>query len=181
MWRAAGDAWGTAFAGRLRGLALARAGDFDGADAVLRQARRELTAIGAAPDVVETDVAIAELLLLRGRREEAIELLDAIIAADPTRAGLEHVLAPVLRLRGTARAAISEHDGADDIARALAIARERGADQDVALCLRAERLVRSWRGEHLDEASAAELNDIEQRLGLGPRLEPSRSPLVSGT
>lgn len=179
-WRASDDAWGAAFADRLRGIARVRSGDFETADALLRGARSGFAELGAAPDVIEADVAIGELLLLGGRPAAAVELLDAIVTADPTKAGVEHLVPAVHRLRGTARAALSIDDGDDDLERALHVARDRGADHEIALALRARQLVRSWRGEPADAAEVAECAEIERRLGLGARLE-ARPISGSGT
>lgn len=181
VWRASNDSWGAAFAGRLRGLARARAGDFETADDLLRQARSDFAAAGATPDVVETDVAMAELLLLSGLARDAVDTLDAVAAADPARAGLEHLLPAIYRLRGTARAALDPAEGGDDLDRALHLARERGAEHEIALALRARHLVRGWRGQSADEASAVECARLESRLGLGPRLEPRPAGVISGS
>ena len=181
VWRAADDAWGVAFAGRLRGTGRARAGDDEGAGSLLRQARADFAALGATPDVVETDVALAELHLLCGEAPEALRLLDRIVAAGPARTGLEHLVPAIHRLRGLARAVLSTGSADDDLDIAEHTARERGADHELALAVRARRLTWSWRGEEIDAALAAEAAAIERRLGLRPRREPVPLNIVDGT
>lgn len=161
VWRASDDEWSVAFADRLRGVARCRAGAFAEAGTLLTGARDAFVALGASADVVETDVAIAELFAVSGRAEEAVALLDAVIAGDPAAAGLEHLLPPSHRLRGTARASLWAEGAVADIEHALAI--------------RALGLVQTRGGGSVDSALAAEGAAIEARLGLRPRLEPTPS------
>lgn len=172
VWRADDDLWSVAFADRLRGLCRCRSGEFDAAGTLLESARAGFAALGASADVVETDVAYAEVLLLDGRADEAAELLDGVVAGDPARAGLEHLLPAIHRLRGTARAAMSPDSDLHDLTRALEISREREAAHEIALAIRALQLVSGWRGQTVDPALTAEGALLEARLGLGARLQP---------
>jgi len=173
VWAASDDQWSVAFADRLRGLCRCRAGAFEAAEMLLGAARAKFATLGAQADVTETDVAIAELLLLSGNFEEAVDLLDTVIAGDPARAGLDHLLPAIYRLRGTARAAMSGDDGLTDLARALELSRNHEAEHEIALTIRALGLASGWHGEPVDPALASEGRIIAARLGLGPRLEPT--------
>ena len=175
VWRASDDPWSVAFADRLRGLCRCRAGDLEAAATLLEGARAGFAALGASADVVETDVAIAELLLLSGRATEAAALLDAVVTSDPAEAGLDHLLPAIHRLRGEARAVAGRDDAIGDLQLALELSREREVGHEIALAIRARELVSGWRGESVDPALVDERQVHETRLGLGARLEPVRS------
>ncbi len=172
VWAASDDQWSVAFADRLRGLCRCRSGAFEQAEQLLGRARDEFTALRAPADVAETDVAIAELLVLSGRAAESVDLLDTIIASDPSQAGLEHLLPAIYRLRGTARVVLADDDGIADISHALELGRDHEAEHEIALAIRALQLVSGWRGQPVDPALVTEGRAIEARLGLGARPEP---------
>lgn len=173
VWRASNDSRGVALACRLRGIARARSGDVDSAAELLANARHGFASIGALGELAETDVAIADLHVLEGRFAEAGELLDRVVAEHDA-AAFEHLLPMIHRLRGISRFPLDPDGARDDIATALDLARERGADHEVAHALRAVALIRSWSGDSPDQAIAEEHDRIVARLGIRPRREPPR-------
>lgn len=181
VWRASNDA-NVAFALKLRGLGRARVGDFEAASAYLDEARTTFAAMGAMADVTETDVAIADRLVLDGRWTDAVALLDGVLSTDLAESGLDHLLPWIHRLLGLARFG-EDRDGAiDALRRSLSIARDRGADHDVALALQAAQVFETWGGEPIDPAERREYLDIIGRLGIRPRRDPPRPDRVlSGT
>jgi class 3 adenylate cyclase/tetratricopeptide (TPR) repeat protein len=132
VWTAAGDPAGRAFAQRLLGLVAARTGRPADAAAFFASARAELVRIGAAPEVVATDVAIAEMLVSEGRHSEALEVLDRAAAAG----GLDQLAPSWHRLRGIALVqAGSSGEGRAEIEQALSVARGQESEHQVALAL----------------------------------------------
>jgi tetratricopeptide (TPR) repeat protein len=152
VWKAAGDAWGVAFATRLRGLVAAHAGRERDAATLFADAREAFVKMRAQADVNSTDVLVAESLVLFGRHEDALGVLENV-AADPQ---LQAQHLPVLtRLRGLARGDVSE------LRRAIELARDQGADHQLALALDGlARLVPS------EVEARAEADEILGRLGV---------------
>lgn len=166
VWRAAGDLPGVAFALRLRGLARIRSGQLEAGRALLEESRASWLEMGASHDVVETEVALAEALLLDGRLDEAVGAVDELLAADPAAAGLDHVVPTLHRVRALALAESDPAAAATDVEASLASAREQGAEHLVALALLADEVVRSRSGQPLDEARRAERDELVGRLGV---------------
>ena len=112
---------------RALGLALALGGrDADGR-AMLAEARVHLDALGEAPEVVETDAAIALALLAAGESAQAAELA-AAAAARATELDAGYLLPWLLRLEGAGLADLGQLEEAERIlleALALADAQSR--------------------------------------------------------
>jgi class 3 adenylate cyclase/tetratricopeptide (TPR) repeat protein len=142
------------------GRLAARAGRFEDADATLAQARADLSAAGAAVNVIETDTRIAESLVIQGRATEALEVIGRV-----TR--LPAVLAPPLRrLRGYALVQSGDEDGARQaMTSSLEVARRTNARHEIGWTLEA-----LGRLEHFStgggEAYAKEARDIFEDLGI---------------
>ena len=166
VWRAAGDLPGVAFALRLRGLARVRAGQVEAGRTLLEESRAAWDDMGASHDVLETDVALAEALVLAGRDDEAVAAVDGLLAADPASAGLDHLVPTLLRLRALALVASDPAAAAADVEASLAAAREQGADHLVALALLADEVVRRRAGQPPDAARRAERDELVGRLGV---------------
>ena len=184
VWRAANDPRGVALGCKLRGLGRARAGEVSAGLAMLEEARSTLVAIGAEADLAEIDVAAADVLVLAGRFDDAVPLVDRVIAGCEAGSGLDHLLPWAWRLRGVARAGSADPAGIDDVTRSVAIARDRSADHEVALGLMALATIHEWWGQPLDVGDAVEAAEISARLGIGERRAPTRPvgvPGVSGS
>jgi len=143
--RAAGDRRDAAYALRNLGRLAYRRGRFNEATDLLEQARAEFAHVGAEADVVETDAAFAECLVLRGDSRPALEASEqalkrgasASAAAGPQEAHLQ-------RVRGYALAQLGKLEEAKEaLAISLRAARSRNSDYDTALTLHAiERIAR---------------------------------------
>ena len=132
VWSAAGDLWGRAFAQRLLGVVAARSGRHTEAETLLESARAAFARIGAMPDVAATNTAMAEALVLQGRGNEAIGVLDRV-----TDAGALDQLAPSWH-RFRAIALLQSGDvgaGRAELERALSVARTQESEHQIALTL----------------------------------------------
>jgi class 3 adenylate cyclase/tetratricopeptide (TPR) repeat protein len=83
--RAVGDEELVALVRREQGRARSRAGDVDEGLKLLDQARAQLANLGEPQEVVETDIAIAEAHLLGGRPEQALTLIERVLAEATSR------------------------------------------------------------------------------------------------
>jgi class 3 adenylate cyclase/tetratricopeptide (TPR) repeat protein len=137
VWRASGDRY--SYAGTLSqlGRVLSRSGRHEEALELFAEARDGLESVGAQADVLETDAKVAECYLFMGRHDDALELatstLEKVNAPDSV-----SVAGPLLeRVIGYARLQSGDVTGARAaFETCLAVARERGADFEVAMALR---------------------------------------------
>ena len=159
VWKAAGDAWGVAFATRLRGLAAAHAGREQEAMALLADAREAFLNMQAKADVNSTDLLVAESLVMFGRHADALGVLENV-AADPELQA--HHLPALTQLRGSALAGTGDvAGGVAELRRAVELSRDHGADHQLALALDAlARLVPS------EVEARAEADELLHRLGV---------------
>ena len=126
--RAANDRVGVAFASQVLGTAMIRAGERDAGVALLETSRAEYIAIGAKSAAVDTNVALAESLLLDGRPRDAIELLADLFRDQEVNGGHEPQIPPAHRFRGYALAQLGDLVGAESEMRsAMAAGRQHGA------------------------------------------------------
>lgn len=172
VWRASGDRWAVAYASRLLGLAEARRGSLEDARRLLEEARDSFTEIGAAQNRVESEVAIAELLLFEGQPNQARELLDEVLAADPTGAGVDYLLPSVHRLRGIASSPADPQGAHRDVERALLLARARGARHEVALSLWTDEMLADLGGHPVGAERRSERVELFDSLGIVARSRP---------
>jgi tetratricopeptide (TPR) repeat protein len=166
---AAGDRATGAFADRLRGINSARAGDLEAGAQQLARARATFEEVGAPGDLVEADVAGAELHLLDGRPAAAFHVLDGLTGIDLASIGADHLLPVILRLRGLARSALGD-SGRADLTSSLEAARELGADHEVARTIEAMAVTAAAGGEPPSADLEEERRRISSRLGLLARL-----------
>ncbi len=124
VFRSLGSGEWTEVTRRELGRAAVRAGRLDEGLALLTQARAELAQLALATEVVETDAALVEVTLARGRWEEALEQVDAAL---PGAVALDVANAVRLLHRHRARALLG-----------LGRLEEARADLDLALAACAE-------------------------------------------
>jgi class 3 adenylate cyclase/tetratricopeptide (TPR) repeat protein len=159
VWRAARYTVGNALATSNLGRVAARARRFDEALELLAEAHAAFEALGSDALGHETQARRAECLVLAGRFQEALEVLPAVLEA----ANENPLLHPFLeRLHGYAlvQARRTEEAG-PHLERSLELARELGADYEVALTL--EALGRTGVG---DPEAVPESTAIFERLGV---------------
>ncbi len=150
------------FALTLLGATASRAGRFEEAEGMFEEAEALVKEVGDehAADVIGLR---AESLILQGRRDEALPLIDGLMAALPR----SHASVPLLlRVRGYALAQGNDPGAAEATLReSLAAARALGADHDVAFAL--EALLRSGLtdGRTTDEMRR-ERDELADRLGI---------------
>jgi class 3 adenylate cyclase/tetratricopeptide (TPR) repeat protein len=168
-WRASGYRYGVALAVCYLGRAASRAGRFDEAARMLAEARADFDDVGDRASVLETDVRIAECLLLRGDPDGANQLAtDALKRAEES--GGINVHAPAMhRIRGLALAMLGDLPAAREaLDRSLELGRARNAAFEEALTLLA--LAAVGRGDGLDAATARSFEvqgrSILDRLGV---------------
>jgi class 3 adenylate cyclase/tetratricopeptide (TPR) repeat protein len=155
VWTAAGDLWGRGFVERLRGLIAGRSGHYGEAAALLESSRVAFAKMGALPDVVATDVAIAEVLVLQGRGADALEVLAGCAAVS----ALDHLAPAWHRLRGVALIQ-SGQPGRHELETALTLAREHESDHQIALALDALEQI----GANSVDSRSEEAAEIFRRL-----------------
>ncbi|MFI5530959.1 tetratricopeptide repeat protein [Kitasatospora sp. NPDC051853] len=156
----------------MRGYVLAQDGELGSAERELRTARAMLAAHGAELFTQQVDVELADVLRRRGRRQEAAELLHALLPLGPGR-GAVHA-AGAHRLLGL----VAEEDGDPETAEehyvnALSLLEQTGAAGDLAdLC----RLL----GDLLRRTGRTEQALDVYRTGLGHRAAPGTTTLGPG-
>ena len=167
---------GMAFVRANIGRTAARAGRFDEAEELLVEARQGAQEVGAATQVVEADVRLAELEVLRGRPDEATSLLDGALRQLGSSEGVGAQGPMMHRVRGYALVQKGEFEAAETAFRdSLEAARARDADYERALAERAlsdlhqmvhgvpdEELLASSRST-LDALGVERLPDIPRR------------------
>ncbi len=164
IWRASSYPLGVALAIGSLGLVAARARRSDEAHGLLDQAAQAFRDAGADKFVHETDAWRAQSLVLEGRYAEARELVEARLA-DVSQLGPSRPLAQLERLAGYAlvQARQPGEESRPHLDRSLAIARELGAQYEIALTLRA--LADTKLADDID-AARRESEDILERLGV---------------
>jgi predicted ATPase len=175
VYRAADSPYGIAVASQHLGRVATLAGRIDEGFAHLEEARGMFELIGAASDVQEVDVNLAEAHLLAGDPATALEIAEANRDAGVVR------FAALERIRGQAHAALGDDAAAREaLESSLEEARARDALFDVArtldalvdLDVRAGDLVTA---EHREREAA----DLLRRLGVRDLPEP-RVPVPTG-
>jgi tetratricopeptide (TPR) repeat protein len=143
-------------------------GDTDNAFAHLNEARDQFEAMKNADDVEEVDVLLAECHVVADQPHEALKVVDAIAAANPTR------VATLERTRGRALLALGDVEGARTaLELSLADAREEGVLFDIARTLDVLVDLDVLSGDlAAAEAHEREATDLFTRLGV--RTDPDR-------
>jgi class 3 adenylate cyclase/tetratricopeptide (TPR) repeat protein len=151
------------------------AGDSEQAFIHLGEARAQFESMRNADDVQEVDVLLAECQLVAGNPAQAIEIVEAISAASPTR------LATLERTRGRALDALGDHEGARRALEvSLADARDQDALYEIARTLDALVDLDARAGD-LAAAEQREVESAELFARLGVRTQPGRRISVDRT
>jgi tetratricopeptide (TPR) repeat protein len=167
VWRAAEVDVLVAFATGNLGRVAARTGRIDEALDLLAQARSGFEAAGYASLVTETDARIAEAYVFDGRAAEALDLVDRLIETDAHSDGSSAQGPMLLRLRGYALLQRGDLEGAREaFDSSLRLARERGADHEVAFTLAALWDLAAARGVAVDVTLEAERGELYAKLGI---------------
>jgi class 3 adenylate cyclase/tetratricopeptide (TPR) repeat protein len=171
--RGAGDRSYVGFVLGVLGRVQVRSGRLEEGLASLREARAGYEAVGERGGVVELEARIAESLVLRGDAAEGVSLARDTLDADRSGGEETSVQAPILhRVLGIGLMRLGSFDEARaSLEQAVQAARQRGADYDTALSLRAlaqleRRTDREASG--LEKESAA----ILERLGVCAVADP---------
>ncbi len=143
-------------------------GDTELAFEHLNEARAQFEAMKNADDVEEVDVLLAECQVVADHPHEALAVVDAIAAANPTR------VATLERTRGRALLALGDVDGARTaLERSLADAREEDVLFDIARTLDVLVDLDVLAGDlAAAEAHELEASDLFTRLNI--RTDPER-------
>ena len=159
VWRAARYPVGIALATSNLGRVAARAGRFDEALELLAEAQAGFEALGSQALAHETEARRIECFVLSGRHQEALESLPAALEAIEERSLVGAFLE---RLHGYALVqARRASEAGPRFERSLELARELGADYEVALTLEA------LNGTGLGDPEAeAESRAIFERIGV---------------
>jgi len=167
VWKAAGYSRGVAYATMYLARVAGRTGRHTEALELLDDARAAFGALGAETDVLQADVVRAECDVLGGDPGSALARIDdALVRLDHVPGG-EGQRAPLFRLRGYALAQRGRIDeAATALDESLRVAREIGADYEVALTLEAQARVGALAGTD-EEPALAERHTIFERLGVG--------------
>ncbi|MGZ4753815.1 MAG: adenylate/guanylate cyclase domain-containing protein [Acidimicrobiia bacterium] len=172
VFRAAEYSYGIATAAQHLGRIATRAGDYGTAFAFLEDARAQFDDIGAAGDVQEVDVLIAECHLAAGNPARALDVVAATTAAN-REAGVVRVAA-LERIRGHALLALDDAAAARTALEvSLAEARSGDALYEIALVLDVLVDLDVREGDLASaEARETECAEILERLGV--RVGPGR-------
>ena len=165
--RSSGEFQGLAGSLNYLGRVEARAGRLAEAEELLRQSRLAYENAGMKGGALEVDAREAERLVMAGRPNEALALVEATLAHAREDLGVE-VLAPMLeRTRGYALAQLGQVEGAcSALARSLDLARERDALYEVSLSLQGIVRLEQQDSNELTASRYAEMRDIFERLGV---------------
>lgn len=137
-WQAAGYRFGVAAATSNLGQTRARAGDFAEAQRLLSEATALFEELGNPLFVLDTNVRRAEAHVLAGEHREALERARAALESADRIAAPRGMYGVIERLIGYALVQARRKDEArPHFERSLAVAREAGADFEVALTLKA--------------------------------------------
>jgi class 3 adenylate cyclase/tetratricopeptide (TPR) repeat protein len=125
---------GMAFVRANIGRTAARAGRFEEAEELLVEARQGAQEVGAATQVVEADLRLAELEVLRGRPDAALSFLDDALDRQGASEGVVAQGPMLHRVRGYALLQKGESEAAEAALRdSLEAARARDAEYERAL------------------------------------------------
>lgn len=172
VFRAADYSYGVATAAQHLGRVATRAGDIETAFTFLNDARAQFDAIGAAGDVEEVDVILAEAHLVAGDPRRALEVVAATKAAD-REAGVVR-MAALERIQGRALLALDDDSGARQ-ALELSLEDARAGDALYEIALILDTLVDlDVRAGDLASAEARERECAEILDRLGVRVGPGR-------
>ncbi|MDP9225904.1 MAG: tetratricopeptide repeat protein, partial [Actinomycetota bacterium] len=167
VWKAAEDRYSRGFCLGQLGRVVSRTGRFAEALELFDLALAEFQYVGAQEDVLNTDGKVAECLLLMGDDEAAVARC-AMALSQVEERGVAGVVVPSLhRVRGLALMRLGRLEEAQDaLDESLRSARERNADYEIALTLRA--LGRLARAQGRDPAAdgQSESRSILDRLGV---------------
>jgi len=179
--RAAGFLNGMAFVRANIGRTAARAGRFEEAEELLVEARQGAQEVGAATQVVEADVRLAELDVLRGRPDAALSLLDDALDRLDTSEGVAAQGPMLHRVRGYALLQKGEFEAAEAAFRdSLEAARARDAEYERALAERALSDLHETVHGAPDEALLASSRSTFGALGVERLPEMPRRPADVG-
>jgi tetratricopeptide (TPR) repeat protein len=175
--QSADDRWGVAFARQVLGVARVRLGRLDEGAELIRAAQADYVEIGAKSSAIDANTVIAEYLVLDRRPDEAIAVLDELIADHGVNGGHEPQMPIVHRLRGYARAQLDDLSGAQtELLAAVTTARHLEADHEVGLALDALVNVLVRFGTAPDDTVISERDEILSRLGIVRRRDPLATP-----
>ena len=179
IWRASGFGWGIAYATLNLGRTACRRGEFDRGLELLASARDQMRTLGASEEI-EAEARMAEGLVLAGRPDDALEVIDGMRQGEVLRG--EAVQMPLLeRVRGYAALQRVEHDEARaHLERSLTMARERDQPLDVALALHAITELDRLAGGSVNLVAAEESEEILRGLGVESVPEVPTSVGTSG-
>ena len=165
IWRAAGFGWGIAYATLNLGRTFCRKGSFDEGLELLRDARDRMRTLGAT-EAIEAEARMAEGLMLAGRGEEALRVVEAMCL--PGVLPEEAVQMPLLeRVRGYARLQLGQEEEARrSFERSLRLARDREQPFDVALTAHALAELEHRTGARVNLALEEESARILRELGV---------------
>ena len=151
---------------RYLGILLARVGRFDEARRLHEEAREEYERAGESSEVLVTEARMAELLVLEGSAEDALDRAGRTLARSPASDGI-FPLGPTLhRMRGLALLQLGRREEARAaLDESLESARNAGADYEVALALDARAVLGRLAGESAETAER-ERDAIFARLGV---------------
>ena len=165
VWQAAGHLWGMAYARLLAGRIAARRGEFGPARSLLERARAGFADVGAADLVLETDVRLAEALVLQGK---GAEVLATIVRLSTGQEGGSATRGPLIhRVRGYAQMQTGDLEGAGRaLESSLGLARAADADHEVAATLLALGQLGRLSGRTPAPEIEIESRDLFSRLGV---------------
>lgn len=168
--------YGTMLLGRLA----ARRGDFELARSLLDKARNLSASDGETLQVLQSDAARAESLLLAGDLTGAVELAEKAKLDSATVPGSDLLVAWLERVLGLARAARGEEGAlvAEHLQTAIDVARRRGARYELAMSLHALADLWPAAGPEVRQESLElfdQLGVVETARSLG-RLRPAQAP-----
>jgi len=166
VWRSVGYPRWVAFATMHLGRVMSRRGRFHEAMRLLEEARDLFLAIEAASEALETEVWIAECLLLGRQTEAALATADGALQREAAMGGSGVQRATLQRIRGYALAQLGDVTGAwAALDESLAAGRDRGAAFEIALSLEALSVIASLSGRPY-VPSEEEHRLVLQRLGV---------------
>jgi tetratricopeptide (TPR) repeat protein len=149
VWRASGAGEQIAFGTALLGRAQCRRGHFEEGRALLNRALEQYRKDGSVGDARDVEAYLAESFMLEGRLDEALTAARALLAATESsaRAPLLHrIIGRCLEAQGDSTAALASYQ------KGLQLARQRGAQHEVAFLLTALGASGTGQRQPLEEA-----------------------------
>ena len=166
VWRSVNYPRWVASATMQLGRVMSRRGRFDEAMRRLEEAREMFLAIEAASEALETEVWIAECLLLGRRTDAALAMAEGALQREAAMGGSGVHRATLHRIRGYALAQIGDVTSAwAALDESLAAGRSRGAAYEIALTLEALSVIASLAGRPY-VPSEEDHRLVLQRLGV---------------